>query len=544
MTQYTRQIVFLLLVLVQLDGFSQKSDNSNGIVNDITKTSAQQDTVTDKNHDSTERRYKMAIEEFKSINDTVQTITGLVNLSTYYAHVADFHKAYEGYWKALLLADESNDELAKAKVYEGLGWLYSLFSRLEKSKEYFNQLLKVRKRYVKNGTLKQETLLSGYYALAVLHRKNQENNMARRYLDSCQQVQSVFDKEVSTAFMEAELAYVSFNEGGYEKSLNLLLKNRPYFEQNHPAYVILLDSFLGDIYKEMGEHNSSEQFYLNAMRIGELYRSHQDHIPTIYENLSELYYRMNRPEAAYKYLNMSKTLEERQFGTRSVHNQKMMEITDTYRLEKEKKDDFIQKQRLEQLEQRAEIAQLKATILYVTIVSLILVIFLVYRFLRAKYKAQKRAIQQQKELELQKAEEILEVKNKELTKSTLQLIERDELLSELKSKLNEQHKKTNEGSINKIVSQIDFNKNLNWEEFNARFIAVNTSFYDELKKRFPKLTQSDKKICALIKLNFSSKDMAKLLGISVESVHTTRYRLRKKLKLTRQDNLEDFIGTL
>ena len=56
------------------------------------------------------------------------------------------------------------------------------------------------------------------------------------------------------------------------------------------------------------------------------------------------------------------------------------------------------------------------------------------------------------------------------------------------------------------------------------------------------LKQTDLKICALVKLNFPSKDMAKLLGISVESVHTSRHRLRKKLGLERNDNLEEFIN--
>ena len=73
---------------------------------------------------------------------------------------------------------------------------------------------------------------------------------------------------------------------------------------------------------------------------------------------------------------------------------------------------------------------------------------------------------------------------------------------------------------------------------------VAEDFYKRLRERFPKLTQGDQKLCALIKLNFSSKDMAKLIGISVDSVHTTRYRLRKKLKLPREVSLGEFIGQL
>ncbi|MEM6700327.1 MAG: sigma factor-like helix-turn-helix DNA-binding protein, partial [Bacteroidota bacterium] len=82
----------------------------------------------------------------------------------------------------------------------------------------------------------------------------------------------------------------------------------------------------------------------------------------------------------------------------------------------------------------------------------------------------------------------------------------------------------------------------NWKVFEARFVDVNKDFYKRLKKQFPNLTQNDQKLCALVKLDFSSKDIASLLGISVESVHTTRYRLRKKLKLSRDINLKEFIA--
>jgi DNA-directed RNA polymerase specialized sigma24 family protein len=77
-----------------------------------------------------------------------------------------------------------------------------------------------------------------------------------------------------------------------------------------------------------------------------------------------------------------------------------------------------------------------------------------------------------------------------------------------------------------------------------RFIEVNKEFYDQIFAEFPNLSQGDQKLCALIKLNFSSKEMSRLLGISVESVHTLRHRIRKKMKLSRSINLEDFINSI
>ncbi|MEL6194490.1 MAG: tetratricopeptide repeat protein, partial [Bacteroidota bacterium] len=97
--------------------------------------------------------------------------------------------------------------------------------------------------------------------------------------------------------------------------------------------------------------------------------------------------------------------------------------------------------------------------------------------------------------------------------------------------------------LKKIVRSISVSNDQNWKEFRTRFVSVNKGFYDKMQARFPALSQRDLKLCALIKLNFSCKEMAKLLGISVESAHTSRYRLRKKLNLTRDVNLTEFIAS-
>ena len=70
---------------------------------------------------------------------------------------------------------------------------------------------------------------------------------------------------------------------------------------------------------------------------------------------------------------------------------------------------------------------------------------------------------------------------------------------------------------------------------------INTSFYDSLNKKHDNLSRNELKLCALIKLNFSSKEMADILGVSPDSINKARYRLRKKLNLTRDENLVSYI---
>ena len=122
------------------------------------------------------------------------------------------------------------------------------------------------------------------------------------------------------------------------------------------------------------------------------------------------------------------------------------------------------------------------------------------------------------------------------------MVEKDEFLSLLKSKFKKGRENIGTREVAQILRSISVSNARSWQEFRLRFTAVNEEFYQKITNQYPGLSQGDQKICALIKLNFSSKDMARLLGISVESVHTTRYRVRKKMGLSRSTNLEDFIA--
>ncbi|MEM9675856.1 MAG: tetratricopeptide repeat protein, partial [Bacteroidota bacterium] len=493
--------------------------------------------------DSAIALYEAEIEKSLSEQDTLTAIQGLIGLSYLYAHTARYSRSYDGYWEALLLAEQLDDQRTIASVYNKLGWLYSFYKRRKKAIDYFNLSLNINKELAQKNEIDNQIVLNDYYALATLYRKENETEMARRYLDSCLMLK-VGDNPDSNPFIKAEYSYILHKEDNNQAALDSLLPVKTFFEQEDSSYLIILYPFLGDVYRSLGQLPSSESYYLRALDLSEKYSSHRDLIPEIYESLANLYVQTNQYELAHQSLATAKELSETQFGSRSEPNLGLLEIKDDYRIEKERQNDLIQQQRLLQLEQANKIRTLQAIILFGAILFLLILGLLIYRYLRARYKAEKRLLQQQKESEIQKANEVLEVKNKELTASALQAIAREELLAEVKGELLKQKQEPNPRDISKLVSNINVSNSQNWEEFELRFLSVNEGFYGRLQESFPGLSQHDHKICALIKLNFSSKDMARLLGISVESVHTTRYRLRKKLGLDRKINLEDFIAKI
>ena len=155
-------------------------------------------------------------------------------------------------------------------------------------------------------------------------------------------------------------------------------------------------------------------------------------------------------------------------------------------------------------------------------------------------------LENQQELMKLKNEELVhnvDIKNRELAVSNMSLINKNELLSIIKEDL----KKSNEGqgskSIKSVISVI--NKNINeedsWNVFKDAFDNVDKDFLKKLKQLHISLTPNDLRLCAYLRLNLSSKEIAPLISISVRSVEIKRYRLRKKMNLEHEQGLVEYI---
>jgi DNA-binding CsgD family transcriptional regulator len=115
------------------------------------------------------------------------------------------------------------------------------------------------------------------------------------------------------------------------------------------------------------------------------------------------------------------------------------------------------------------------------------------------------------------------------------------LISELAS-LNPYVNGKGSGIIRQIISRYGVGSDERiWEDFLTRFENVYESFYKRLQERFPDLTPGELRLCALLRLNVSTKDIAAITFQNPQSIDTARYRLRRKLNLDPDDNLVDFL---
>jgi DNA-binding CsgD family transcriptional regulator len=143
----------------------------------------------------------------------------------------------------------------------------------------------------------------------------------------------------------------------------------------------------------------------------------------------------------------------------------------------------------------------------------------------------------------EKLERELTHKRKLLANSALTIAQKNKMLNNIKSfvqnnSLTDIKARQNKQKLLHLI-EMNLNSDHEWEIFEQNFAEVHDDFLDNLKGSHPDLTSGDLRLAAYIKMGLSSKEISPLLNISVRSVENKRYRLRKKMNLSGEDNLSD-----
>lgn len=138
-------------------------------------------------------------------------------------------------------------------------------------------------------------------------------------------------------------------------------------------------------------------------------------------------------------------------------------------------------------------------------------------------------------------------KSRELANSAMNLVYKNELLQKISEEIahlkDSTGKKLADDQMRRIQKVIDegMNDERDWNIFEKSFNEAHENFFKKLKSGHPDLVPNDLKLCAYLRMNMSSKEMASLLNISLRGVEIRRYRLRKKLNLDHDKNLVEFL---
>jgi ligand-binding sensor domain-containing protein/DNA-binding CsgD family transcriptional regulator len=166
---------------------------------------------------------------------------------------------------------------------------------------------------------------------------------------------------------------------------------------------------------------------------------------------------------------------------------------------------------------------------------------------RERTAALKEEIEERQRVEIEKNALKVDHLKRELLTQSLHLNEKQQIMDGLENELVDLRKMKPEQFRTKLNKLINFLRDRSsvkqgWEDFEIWFTEIHTGFYSELRNDFPQLTESELKVCALLRLNMISKDIAKIMNVQSSSVDIYRHRIRKKLEISSEENLSTFLS--
>ena len=447
---------------------------------------------------------------------------------------------------SLKIWDELNEVANKWNSNELIGNIYIKLGDYNKALKYHRIALSIRQEVINSG------IRHGYKTSpdAKLGLAYSYNNIAEAYFD-LKQFDSAYyyalkgyrlKTEKTSIASKNDVANSEVNLGNiycalkkYDSAYLMLNKaSATYKELNNKSSYSEALYGLGILNVKLKKYATAKANYLEGLKTAKQVSDRYD-VEKGYKHLSDLYATIKDYKNALKYHTLYTSSKD---SILNVENQnKIDELQIKYGVEK--KEQKITHQRI-------IIKQKKKQIFYsilIGILFLILAIFIIVFIIIVKRKNEK--ILQKENENLQKE---LELKNKDLVCNVSKIFTKNQIINHVAHSLinsSDSFKQANQKLIRGIVNELKQNMDeTGWKEFDIRFARVHESFYSELDRRFPDLTKTERKLCALLKLGMSSKEIASISRIRSESVDTGRSRLRKKLGLMNDDSLFEFLNGL
>ena len=205
-------------------------------------------------------------------------------------------------------------------------------------------------------------------------------------------------------------------------------------------------------------------------------------------------------------------------------------------------EEQIKQKELERVKLQAEYYRKEFTYVLIILIAGLIISTILFLYFIQRNRTHR------KNLEKEKFKQELEYKNKELTTNVMYLLRKNEFISNISEKLkNLTPGETEEKRelIRRIILELDKSiSDSNWEEFEIRFQEVHVGFYNSLSQTHPDLTSNELRLCAFLRLNMTTKEIADITFQSPESIKKARYRLRKKLNLVRDDSLVTYLSKI
>ncbi|MEM9834637.1 MAG: tetratricopeptide repeat protein [Bacteroidota bacterium] len=458
--------------------------------------------------------------------------------------------------KSLVQYQSLGDSLGIANVLLNIGLIYSDQRSYEEALSYYEEAYRTFQS-LDNAERQLHTAIH----IGELYQVEQNYAEAGQYFNQALQLSDSIDYTYGLGTSYLHLGQLALATGRLSEALGYCYQALPYQETRENMHGKSLTYYtLGSIERARGNYPEAEKHLLHALKKATKVNSRQNR-RDIYLELKQVAEAKGSYQQALEYHEQYHILQDSLLNAEQLRE--IVRIENRHELDKKEQELLVQQQSLEIMQQEARIQNFLRNGLLVGMIALGLIGYLITSRQRLKIRKDKELFNKKREVfqsrqalaqaELENARlkqkeltQELEYKNKELTSYTINFIQKNELMEELKTGIQQLKRKAKpevRQQLNTLSRMVDQNLHIDreWEDFKRHFEEVHKDFFTQLKSRCPELSTNELKLCALLKLNMSMKEMANILGISPDSVKTARYRLRKKLGLEREDKLIDFI---
>jgi tetratricopeptide (TPR) repeat protein/DNA-binding CsgD family transcriptional regulator len=469
----------------------------------------------------------------------------LFNMGVNYFQLGIMEQSIKYFFDYLEISKVLKNEKAIAYTLVNIGAIYLNINEIDKATKYFNQALAKFEFIYADSVKPVKETISIYNNLGVIAKRQHNTELAINY----------YNRGISLARRTP----------GYETELGNLLNN------------------LGNIYQDMGNPEEAFRYFTEAFGIR---LNHEDRAGLIksYISLAKHYSIQNDIDKSLSLLYNALDLSGR-VGSISLLAEVQRMIYDTYLLRQmadsalkyhilytDLEDTLNQKAAMKEIKQleinahfrekeryaQIEMKQKEARYFLIGLSMLLTIILLTLLFFLARSKSRRLNLEKEnillsaKNVELEKAnlEAELEIQHKKLTTSGIYQIQKNEIIDSIIKKLEKFD--SSEAGMQQIDRLSDVINELNaakdqaaWNEFELRFQQVHNDFFRKLNELNPNLSPNERRLCAFLKLNMTTKEISSITGQSYRSIEVARTRMRKKFNLTNAETgLIEFLSNI
>ena len=483
--------------------------------------------------------------------DTINIAGSLDNIAHIYRQMGNYDKVMEYSLKALELFQKAGDTIELAKTYASLA---NLYLDMEKTDSSLSNFMIARKLLVHNK-------FTAIYAdiqfnIATIYLKEQQYDTALYFFKTSMQVYRKMGIKSGEAESYQNMALCYAGKEETAKALQYLYKSFIYFKSTGTKTDIAdVERSMGDVFMQSHLYDSAEYYLGQAYELSRKL-NYATGIKSSLKSLSLLYEKTGNPKALplfKQYIAYRDSIDGKEV------QMKLEELKTKYETSEKQKEIL----KLEVLS-KTEKARNQALIFILIALALVFSAVVIYYYFKRKNEhiicRQKNLIAHKNEIlaktQLEKSRllskrltEKLNYQTRQLTTHSLNMMQKSKLLQDINTKLDEIIR-ANANKRNEMLMQLkselvhSIKSENDWTLFKMYFEQINRSFIDNLKEINPDLTENEVRLCALFKIGMSLKETASIMNISPNSVKNARHRLKNKLGLTAEDDLNAFISNL